>query len=119
MHSSSVKSGAYTKNLCFVGAVVADVSVDMARSCERWEEESDDDIFAGAGHDFNPLADLEDDEASDAEPKPKPSKVDEDGYSGGKLRCDLFSSAWCDVDHVTGDKSAMCDRVTTDQISQL
>ena len=37
------------------------------------------------------------------------SKVDEDGYSGGKLRCDLFSSAWCDVDHVTCDKSAICD----------
>ena len=33
-------------------------------------EESDGDIFAGAGHDFNPLADLEDDEdASDAEKK--------------------------------------------------
>lgn len=58
-------------------------------------EESDEDIFAGAGHDFNPLADLEDDDASDTEAAPTkrpevpaPSRKDDDlsGSEEGETR---------------------------------
>jgi hypothetical protein len=66
------------------------------------EEESDEDIFAGAGHHFNPLADLEDDEVSDtevnaiskseAQAKPPPARDEEEiadsGSEEGEARDD-------------------------------